>query len=66
MKRTTYRKKSTAKRARGAGRRVYKTDGDWRVSPECPRKATKRLAVKRQRIKTRRKRRPKYTDEIPF
>ncbi len=53
MKRTTFSKKSTAKKHRGAGRRVYKTDAGWRVSPECPRSEAKRRALIKDRHKTR-------------
>ncbi len=59
MKRTTFRKKSTAKKHRGAGRRVYKTKAGWHVSPECPRAGARRRELIKQRTKTRKANRPK-------
>lgn len=53
MKRTTFSTKGNAKRHRGAGRRVYKVDGGYRVSPECPRAEAKRRALVKQRKATR-------------
>jgi hypothetical protein len=72
MKRTTFAKKSTAKKYRGAGRRVYQVEGGYRVSPECPRSKAKRGALIKQRTKTKRKARAKpaveivWTDTVPF
>jgi hypothetical protein len=71
MKRTNYKRKATAKKYRGAGRRVYKTKAGYRVSPECPRSAAKRRALIKRRTKTKRRRakvvrRRRYTDDIPF
>jgi len=53
MKRTTFKTKSNAKKHRGAGRRVYKVDDGYRVSPECPRSAAKRRELVKHRTKTR-------------
>ncbi len=53
MKRTTFSSKGNAKRHRGAGRRVYKVKGGYRVSPECPRATAHRRELVKQRSKTR-------------
>lgn len=55
VSRTTFRRRSTAKKRRGAGRRVYKVDGGYRVSPECPRAGAKRRELIKGRTKTRRR-----------
>ena len=69
MKRTVFKKKSTAKKYRGAGRRVYPVKGGYVVSPECPRSVRKRATLIKQRPKTKRKRKfsdALYIDIIPF
>jgi len=81
VKRTTFRKKATAKKHRGAGRRVYKVGKGYRVSPECPRSGAKRRELITVRTKTKRrgkakaKKRPArrkkaveivWTDRVPF
>ena len=82
VKRTTFQKKATAKKHRGAGRRVYKVDEGYRVSPECPRSAAKRRELIKGRTKTKRGAKAKakakrparrkkaieivWTDRVPF
>jgi len=45
LKRKTYKKKSTAKKAKTKGRSVYKVKGGWRISKK--RKTTKRKSRRR-------------------
>ncbi len=81
MKRTTFKKKTTAKKHRGAGRRVYQVEGGYRVSPECPRSQAKRRELIKGRTKTKRRTKGKgptvnrkraaavevvWTDKVPF